>query len=64
METITGVWGVDVAELGVTQLHKQAFLDVDLELYPPQREHFLIHALQFQTKLPSEVSMLRSERRN
>jgi hypothetical protein len=64
MTSISDIYGLDVSEMGVIQLDKQALSKVDLELFPPQREHFLLHALQFQRKLPSEASMIRSELRN
>jgi hypothetical protein len=47
-----------------TELNEAAFAQADLDLYPPTRTHFLIHAIQAQHKPPSEKSMLRSERKN
>lgn len=64
MTSISEVCGIDISEIGVIRLEKQAFASVDFELFPPAREHFLIHAIQFQHKLPSEAAMIRSERRN
>lgn len=64
MATISHAYGLDLSDQGVVELAKQAFASVDFELYPPQREHFLIHALQFQHKLPKESSMRRCEIRN
>ena len=64
MTSISDIYGLDVSEMGIIQLDKQTLSKVDLELFTPQREHFLLHALQFQKKLPSEASMIRSELRN
>jgi hypothetical protein len=64
MTSISELYGIDISEMGVVRLEKQAFSTVDYELFPPAREHFLIHAIQFQQKLPSEAAMVRSERRN
>ena len=64
MTSISNIYGLDVLEMGVIQLDKQALSKIDLEQFPPPREHFLLHAIQFQRKLPSEASMIRSERRN
>lgn len=64
MATISHAYGLDLTDQGVVELTKQAFASVDFELYPPQREHFLIHAMQFQHKLPKESSMRRCEIRN
>lgn len=60
MTSISNIHGIDISELGVVKLDKQAFDSVDYELFTPPREHFLIHAIQFQQKIPSERSMLRS----
>ena len=64
MATVSHAYGLDLRDQGVVELAKQAFTSVDFDLYPPQREHFLIHAVQFQHRLPSESSMRRCEIRN
>jgi hypothetical protein len=64
MTSVSEIYGINISEMGVVKLDKQAFSSVDFELFPPAREHFLIHAIQFQRKFPSEAAMLRSERRN
>ena len=58
------ILGVDVSDYETGEICMEMLKDVDLEKYPPQRVHFLVHALQMQAKLPSEASMIRTEIKN
>jgi hypothetical protein len=64
MSRLSEINGVDVSEYQVIKLTQEAFTEIDFDIYPPLRTHFLIHAIQFQHGIPSEQSILRSERRN
>lgn len=46
------------------KLNTDTLKDIDLEKYPVKRAHFLAHALQRSTSLPSEKTMSRTEKRN
>jgi hypothetical protein len=46
------------------KLHVGMLKDLDLEVYPPFRTHYLAYALQFGLKLPSVATMNRCEKRN
>ena len=46
------------------KLHIGMIKDVNLNLYPPNRLHYLIFALQHGLKPPTVASMDRSEKRN
>lgn len=56
--------GIDLRDFEHVELNKSAFAKADLGLYTTLRAHFLVHAVQSGSKLPSEASMVRSERRN
>lgn len=58
------LFGVDVAEYGVFEIFKEKFIGLDLEKYPQNVAHLLVHAIQFGYKIPSLKSMLRTEKRN
>ncbi len=52
--------GVDVSDYHVVDLSRDKFDSINLQNYPENRLHFLINAVQFGTKLPTEKSMQRS----
>jgi hypothetical protein len=45
--------GIDLEHCGVQKLTVDLLRGIDLERFPPSRVHFLVHALQMQTKVPS-----------
>lgn len=45
-------------------LHVGMLKNIDLNLYPKEKTHYLAYALQFGLKPPSKATMMRSERRN
>ena len=48
----------------LAKITKQKLINVDFQIYTPPRQHFVLHALQHQYKLPSQASILRSQIRN
>jgi hypothetical protein len=53
MEPLAEIEGVDVSDYSAIKLSKAAFANVDFNLYTPLRAHFVVHAIQTQSKLPS-----------
>ena len=47
------IQGVDVSDYQTVRLDRDMLKGIDLEKYPPHRVHFLVYALQMQTKVPS-----------
>jgi len=47
------IQGVDVKGSNTRKLTKEMLEGIDLEMYPPEKLHFLTYALQLGSKLPS-----------
>lgn len=40
------IQGINLEDFGVVKLNKEMLKGIDLENFPPERVHFLAHALQ------------------
>jgi hypothetical protein len=61
---VSHIAGVDVSDYGAVRLSKERFISANFEQYPESYAHMLIHAIQFQLKIPSLKSMERTNKRN
>ena len=63
-EPLTELEGVDVSSYQVVNLTKDKFTNIDLSQFDETNIHLLIHAVQFQQKIPSKHTIRRAQIKN